>query len=73
VSAPAVTITIPADTAEWLRGVVDNARVWAERRRHDLGGDQRTQSAAWAAGREATHALMVLAQLPAPPAKEDAA
>ena len=72
-TAPSVTITIPADTAEWLRGVVDNARSWAERARHDLGGDQRTQSAARAAGTEATHALMVLAQLSAPPAKEDAA
>jgi hypothetical protein len=73
VSGPAVTITIPADTAEWLRGVVDNARVWAERRRHDLGGDQRTQSAAWSAGAEATHAITVLNHLPAKPAKEDAA
>ena len=72
-SDSSVIIIIPADTAEWLRGVVDNARSWAERARHDLGGDQRTQSAAWAAGREAAHALMVLAQLPAPPAKEDAA
>jgi hypothetical protein len=56
---------------------VDNARVWAERRRHDLGGDQRSQSAAWAAGAEATHAITVLNRLPARlrlmPAKEDAA
>ena len=70
---PLVTITIPADTAEWLRGVVDNARSWAERPQHDLGGSTSTWDGAWAAGTEYAHALKVLQHLPAPTPRGDAA